>query len=152
MSRARTISTVAAGPIEVTVGRQAISQVPSVMSASDQVMPALRPRLLAICPMMIAPSGRMTKPAPKVASDSSSEDSGLCDEEKFADDDGGEAVNREVVRNKRVTDDGSQDDAGGSCFWGLGQVVCCGVHECGLGGGVAHRVGSLFLAWAMPGA
>ena len=79
MSRATTMSTVAAGPMDATLGKHAISHVPSVMSASDQAMPALRPRLLAICPMIIAPSGRMTKPAPKVASDSNSEDSGLFD-------------------------------------------------------------------------
>ena len=34
--------------------------------------------------------------------------------EKLADDDRGKAVDREVVRDKRVADDGSQDDAGGS--------------------------------------
>ncbi len=134
MSRARTISTVAAGPMEATVGKQAISHVPSVMNASDHAMPALRPRLLADLPdddcserahdeARAEGSQRQQQRRQRV----------VRREEKFADDDGGEAVDREVVRDKRVTDDGSQDDTGGPCFRGVNQVVCCGVHGRGLG-------------------
>lgn len=56
--------------------------VPNVISAMESVNPALRPLWSARLPMSMAPRGRMTKPAPNVASDISSEASGLPDGEK----------------------------------------------------------------------
>jgi hypothetical protein len=69
VSLAHTIRTVAAMPIDAYGGRKAISQVPSAISEIDSARPALRPRLSATLPISIAPSGRITKPAPKVASE-----------------------------------------------------------------------------------
>ncbi len=61
------------------VGVSAISAVPTVISAMVSVSAVLRPRWSARLPISAAPSGRITKPTPKVAKDSSSDASGLLD-------------------------------------------------------------------------
>jgi hypothetical protein len=52
--------------------------VPTVISASAASMPADRPSRSAMRPIRSAPTGRITKPAPNVASDSSSDDTGFA--------------------------------------------------------------------------
>jgi hypothetical protein len=52
--------------------------VPAAIDAIDSRMPASRLRRSAYRPISMAPSGRMTKPAPKVASESNRDEAASC--------------------------------------------------------------------------
>jgi len=63
-------------------GTQAISSVPSAISASVTIRPWRRPTRSTYAPRKIAPRGRIRKPAPKVMKVSISEANSLPDGKK----------------------------------------------------------------------
>ena len=66
-SRASTSSSGAARPICAKVGATAIVAVPSAISSSVRIIAFLRPARSAYMPITSPPSGRVTKPTPKLA-------------------------------------------------------------------------------------